>query len=64
MIGDFIPGTDKIQLVGIGYTNVTEVTAHMDEAGEVSAIDLGLGDIVVLHNVTIASLSAGDFIFA
>jgi len=64
VIGDFTPGTDKIQLVGIGYTNVTEVKAHMDEAGGVSAIDLGLGDIVVLHNVTIASLSAGDFIFA
>ena len=64
VIGDFTPGTDKLQLAGIGYTNVAEVKAHMVEAGNVSAIDLGLGDFVVLHNVTIDSLSAGDFIFA
>ena len=36
----------------------------MVEAGGVSAIDLGAGDFVVLHNVTIASLSEGDLIFA
>ena len=64
VIGDFTPGTDKLQLAGIGYTNVTEVKAHMVEAGGVSAIDLGAGDFVVLHNVTIASLSEGDLIFA
>ena len=64
VIGDFAVGVDKLQLVGIGYTSVAEVKAHMVEAGNVSAIDLGLGDFVVLHNVTIDSLSAGDFIFA
>ena len=63
VIGDFTPGTDKLQLAGIGYTNLTEVKAHMVEAGGVSAIDLGAGDFVVLHNVTIAGLSEGDFIF-
>ena len=68
MIGDFVPGTDKLKLVGVGYGSFAELNGFIAQAGDMVVIDLDpfnaeRTDFVLLHNVTIASLSAGDFIF-
>ena len=63
VVGDFAVGVDKLKLLGVGYTGFDQLTGHMLQDGAVMAIDLGEGDLLVLHNVTIASLSEGDFIF-
>jgi Ca2+-binding RTX toxin-like protein len=62
-IGDFAPGADKISLKGLGITSFAQVQGLMVQVGGNSAIDLGLGDFIVLNGVTNAQLSAGDFLF-
>jgi len=64
VIGDFAPNVDKIRLIGIGYDEFADLSGRMVQDGAVMAIDLGAGDILVLHNVAIASLTAADFEFA
>jgi Ca2+-binding RTX toxin-like protein len=64
VIGDFTHGTDKINLVGIGFGSYAQLRSSMVENGGTTAIDLGQGDFVVLVAVPMASLSAGDFVLA
>ena len=61
VIADFVRGQDKIELIGI-YASFSQVSAHFVQVGGDGAIDLGGGDMIVLHGVTMATLSAGDFI--
>ncbi len=63
VIGDFASGQDHIQLNG-QYANFVELQAHFIQNGNVGAIDLGGGNLIVLHNVTMSNLTAADFIFA
>ncbi len=62
VIGDFTAGSDKIQLTGI-FATFAEAQANFIQNGIVGAINLGNGDLVVLHNVTMSSLATTDFIF-
>jgi Ca2+-binding RTX toxin-like protein len=62
LIGDFTPGTDKIDIAGIGYGSFAQVQARMVQNGGSTAIDLGLGDFVVLVGVVQASLGSADFL--
>lgn len=62
VIGDFEVGVDKIVLTGIGFADFDAVKAAFVENGGTTAIDLGLGDLVVVFGVANAMLSASDFI--
>jgi serralysin len=61
LIGDFTPGTDRIDIAGIGYGSFVEVQARMVQNGGSTAIDLGAGDLIVLVGVSLASLGVADF---
>jgi serralysin len=64
-IGDFVPGTDKIDLSAYGFANFAAVQAAMtDQGGGVMNIALGGGNYVILIGVTKAQLAAGDFILS
>ena len=62
VIGDFQAGTDRISLVGYGLT-FAQVQGLFAQVGNVGAIQFANGDVIVLHNVTMANLTAADFIF-
>jgi Ca2+-binding RTX toxin-like protein len=62
VIGDFLAGTDKIDLSAFGFANYQSVVNSMHEVNGTTAVDLGGGDFIVLNGVTEASLHAGDFI--
>lgn len=62
VIGDFVAGTDRIDLSAFGFANFAAVQAAMGQNGSDSFINLGGGDLVVLNGVALSSLQAGDFI--
>ncbi len=62
VIGDFAGGSDKIQINGI-FADFAAAQANFIQNGNVGAINLGNGDFIVLHNVTMSQLTAPDFIF-
>ena len=63
VIGDFQVGTDRIDLTAFGFTDFSQLAANFSQVGGDGAINLGGGDFIVLHSVTMASLTAADFIF-
>lgn len=62
VIGDFVAGTDKIDLSALGFADYQAVINSMHEVNGTTAIDLGSGDFIVINGVAQATLSAGDFI--
>ena len=62
VIGDFLHGTDKIDISAFGFASFAALQATFIQNGDVGAINLGNGDLIVLHNVTMAQLSADDFV--
>jgi len=62
-VGDFVAGTDKIDLTAIGYS-WQQVQNAFHQNGADLAIDLGNGDSVVLHGVTASQLQQSDFVLA
>ncbi|MBI1285510.1 MAG: hypothetical protein GC183_14440 [Thiobacillus sp.] len=62
VIGDFLSGTDKVQLSGLGFASFAQVQAAMTTDGVSTALDLGLGDFVVFNGVTPGGFAAGDFL--
>jgi Ca2+-binding RTX toxin-like protein len=63
-IGDFVAGTDKIDLTAIGFASYQDVINATHDVGGNAVIDLGNGDQVTLTGVTTAQLHSGDFIGA
>ena len=63
VIGDFVVGTDRIDLTAFGFANFSQLAVNFSQVGNDGAINLGSGDFIVLHSVTMASLTAADFIF-
>lgn len=61
---DFKPGEDDIRLVGAGFNNFADVLANATQVGANVLITNAAGDSLQLNNVQLASLSAGDFLFA
>jgi serralysin len=61
VIGDFVRGQDKLDLSAFGLT-FAQLQANFVQDGNVGAINLGGGDLVVLHNITMSQLTASDFI--
>jgi Ca2+-binding RTX toxin-like protein len=64
VIGDFARGTDKIDLSAFGFASFAAVQANFSQVGANGAINLGNGDFIVLHNVTMSQLTQGDFILS
>jgi Ca2+-binding RTX toxin-like protein len=62
VIGDFAPGVDKIDLSAFGF-DWTGIQAAMGQNGSDTFINLLNGDLLVLHGVSIAELTATDFLF-
>ena len=63
LVGDFVHGTDHIQLNHL-YTSFAEVQAAFHQVGSDGAIDVGGGNLIVLLGVQLSTLTAADFIFA
>ena len=62
VIGDFTRGQDKIDISAFGFS-FAQAQANFIQNGNVGALNLGNGDFIVLHNVTMSTLAATDFIF-
>ena len=62
VIGDFNAVEDQINLDAYNFANFTQLQSAFVQNGAHGAINLGGGNFIVLHNVTMASLNAGDFI--
>jgi Ca2+-binding RTX toxin-like protein len=62
VIGDFTPGTDRIDLSAFGFSSYQAVINSMHEVNGTTAIDLGGNDLVIINGITISSLQASDFI--
>jgi Ca2+-binding RTX toxin-like protein len=63
VVGDFVRGQDRIDVSAFGLS-FAQLQARFVQNGAVGAINLGNGDVVVLHNVTMSQLTASDFILA
>jgi len=63
VIGDFVAGTDRIDLSAYGLSWQTVLNSMHDNGGT-TAIDLGNGDFIVLNGVARTALSQGDFILS
>ncbi|WP_417232962.1 M10 family metallopeptidase C-terminal domain-containing protein [Brevundimonas sp.] len=63
VIGDFQVGVDRIDLTAFGFADFSQLAVNFSQVGADGAINLGGGDFIVLHSVTMASLTAADFIF-
>jgi Ca2+-binding RTX toxin-like protein len=63
VIGDFTIGSDRIDLKAFGFANFDQLKVNFSQVGADGAINLGNGDFIVLHGVTMASLTAAQFIF-
>jgi len=64
VIGDFLRGTDKINVAAFGFTSFAALQAGFSQVGANGAINLGNGDFIVLHNVTMSQLTQGDFVLS
>jgi Haemolysin-type calcium binding protein related domain/RTX calcium-binding nonapeptide repeat (4 copies) len=62
VIGDFTRGADRIDLRAFGITSFAALSLGFIQNGSVGAINLGGGDFIVIHNATMSTFSASDFI--
>ncbi len=62
VIGDFTRGVDKIDLRAFGFTSFAQLQNAFVQNADIGAIVLGNGDLIVLHNVMMSTLVAGDFL--
>jgi Ca2+-binding RTX toxin-like protein len=63
VIGDFQAGVDKIKLIGL-FSDFATLATRFVQNGSDGAISLSTGHFIVLQGVTMANLTASDFIFA
>ena len=64
MIGDFVHGTDKIDISAYGFTSFSQVQAGISQVAGDGAVALAAGDFLVLLGVNMASLDSSDFILS
>lgn len=64
VIGDFRAGVDRIDLSAFHFTSFAQLQAALVQDGADATINLQNGDMVVLRNVAIASLTAADFMLS
>lgn len=63
VIGDFDLAEDVIEFAAY-FTSFTQVQANLLQVGNDGAINLGGGNLIVLHGVTMADLTIANFAFA
>jgi Ca2+-binding RTX toxin-like protein len=63
-VGDFVSGTDKLDLTAFGFADFTAVQTATHDVGGNAVIDLGGGDSVTLTGVTSSQLQSGDVILS
>jgi ELWxxDGT repeat protein/VCBS repeat-containing protein len=63
-ITDFAHGTDVISLHGYGVANFAALQPLMTQVGSDTVIAFDVENHITLQNVTMAQLSAGDFLFS
>jgi Ca2+-binding RTX toxin-like protein len=63
VIGDFNLAEDVIEF-GAYFTSFAQAQGNFVQVGSDGAIDLGFGNFVVLQGVTMANLTAANFVFA
>jgi Ca2+-binding RTX toxin-like protein len=63
VVGDFNLAEDVIEFRAY-FTSFAQVQGNFVQNGADGAIDLGGGNLVVLHGVTMANLTAANFVFA
>ncbi len=63
VIGDFAVGVDKLQLLGLGITSFSQLLGNAVQVAGDTGFDLGQGETVILLGVTLAQLTAADFLF-
>lgn len=65
IIGDFAVGQDNIRITDFsGITSFASIQPLMTTSGGNTVIDFGAGNTLTLQGVSVASLTANDFIFA
>ena len=64
VISDFSLSDDRIDVSAFGFTSFDQIQSRFSQVNANGAINLGDGDFTVLHNVTMANLTAANFIFA
>ncbi len=62
VIGDFSPGSDRIDLSAFGFASFAALQTRFVENAGTSAINLDNGDLLVLNGVTNSQLTAADFL--
>ncbi|WP_210202120.1 family 16 glycosylhydrolase, partial [Methylobacterium sp. V23] len=62
-IGDFQAGVDKLDVGGLGLTSFSDVQAHASTSKEGNLIITAGAEKLILQNIKLAQLSAGDFKF-
>ncbi len=60
---DFESGIDTISLIGFGYTGTAEVAANLTDING-TAVFSDQGTSITFYGLTVADLSADDFVFA
>ena len=63
VVGDFTRGSDRIDLSAYGLS-FAQLQANFVQVGNDGAINLGNGNLIVLHGTTMSQLTAADFILA
>ncbi|MEO7691517.1 MAG: calcium-binding protein, partial [Sphingomonas sp.] len=63
-VGDFVSGSDKLDLSAFGFADFTAVQAATHDVGGNAVIDLGGGDTVTLTGVLSGQLQSGDVILS
>jgi Ca2+-binding RTX toxin-like protein len=61
-VGDFVSGSDKLDLSAFGFADFAAVQAATNDVGGNAVIDLGGGNSVTLTGVTESQLQSGDVI--
>ncbi len=62
VVGDFARGVDRIDIRAFGFASFAQVQTAFIQNGDVGAINLGNGDLIVLHTIQMAQLTAADFL--
>ena len=63
-VGDFVSGSDTLDLSAFGFASFAAVQAATHDVGGNAVIDLGGGDSVTLSGVLTAQLQSGDVILS
>jgi Ca2+-binding RTX toxin-like protein len=64
VIGDFLRGTDKIDVSAYRFSSFAELQTRFSQVGNNGAISLSPGNFIVLNGVTMSQLTAADFILS